>query len=114
MHIDSYQFGRIVIDGHSYDSDIKIISGKVIPHWKRDKGHKLRNSDIKDIIDAGPTQLVIGTGASGLMKVSDKILKKLQKHNITVHVLNTSGAVGRFNELVNDAENTAGAFHLTC
>jgi len=31
MHIDSYQFGRIVIDGESYSSDCLIVSVKVYP-----------------------------------------------------------------------------------
>jgi len=39
MHIDSYQFGEVVIDGVNYTKDCLIINGVVRPNWRRERLH---------------------------------------------------------------------------
>jgi hypothetical protein len=39
--IDSYKFGRIVIDGQAYSRDVIILPDRVIRDWWRDSGHIL-------------------------------------------------------------------------
>jgi hypothetical protein len=39
MHIDSYQFGEIVIDGAEYDSDCLITGNRIQTNWRRKQGH---------------------------------------------------------------------------
>ena len=73
MHIDSYQFGKIVIDGTAYNSDCLILGDSVQPNWWRKQGHFLTSEDIQPVIAANPSILVIGCGASGLMEVSEDI-----------------------------------------
>jgi len=41
MHIDSYQFGEVVIDGVRYTSDCIILGGDVQADWWRKQGHSL-------------------------------------------------------------------------
>ena len=41
MHIDSYQFGKIVIDGTGYSSDCVILGDSVQANWWRKQGHLL-------------------------------------------------------------------------
>ena len=114
MHIDSYQFGKIVIDGTEYNSDCIILGGSVQPNWWRKQGHLLTPEDLKPVIAARPDVLVVGCGASGIMKVSEKVNQVLQEHGIELFKANTSKAVERFNELAAQGENIAAALHLTC
>ena len=114
MHIDSYQFGKIAIDGTAYSSDIIILGDSVQSDWWRRQGHSLSAEDLKTVIAAKPTILVVGCGASGLMKVPDETKQVLQEHDIQLQALDTHEAVQRFNELSQSGENVAAALHLTC
>jgi len=114
MHIDSYQFGKIVIDGTAYNSDCLILGDSVQPNWLRKQGHLLTVEDLQPVIAAKPSVLVVGCGASGLMKVSEKVNQVLCEHGIELFAANTHKAVARFNELAGKGKNVAGALHLTC
>lgn len=114
MHIDSYQFGNIVIDGEAYGSDCIIIGDRVRADWWRKQGHLLAAEDLQPVIAAKPSVLVVGCGASGLMKVSDEARLLLQRENIELVALDTHNAVARFNELRDKGQNVAAALHLTC
>lgn len=114
MHIDSYQFGEIVIDGASYSSDCIILGDSVQSNWWRKQGHSLSAEDLKTVIAAKPSVLVVGCGASGLMEVPDQTQRVLQKHNIRLEALDTHKAVQKFNELSEAGVNVAAALHLTC
>jgi len=114
MHIDSYQFGRIVIDGVDYTKDIIIIGESIFPNWWRKQGHTLSAEDLDPVIDAKPAILIVGCGTPGLMKVPPQTKQVLQENNIQVEALNTTQAVKRFNELSKTNPNLAIALHLTC
>ena len=114
MHIDSYKFGEIVIDGQTYTKDCLIISGAVKPNWWRKDGHSLSIYDLRDVIEAEPAILVIGSGASGMMDVPESMQQELKEFGIELEVYDTSRAVKRFNELAKKGENVAAALHLTC
>lgn len=114
MHIDSYQFGRIVIDGKNYNSDIIIIGDNILPNWWRKQGHSLSADDLESVITAKPSILIVGRGKFGLMKVPETTRQFLQENNIQTEILNTGKAVKRFNELSKQGSNIAAALHLTC
>jgi hypothetical protein len=114
MHIDSYQFGKIVINGTAYGSDCLILGGSVHANWWRKQGHLLAVEDLQRILAAGPEVLVVGCGASGLMKISEDTRQTLQQEGIELIALDTHKAVARFNELAEKGENVAAALHLTC
>lgn len=112
MKIESYEFGRIVINGKEYTQDLIILGDKIISNWWREEGHLLQIVDIIEVFEFKPKIFIIGTGASGLMRVSDDLIKKLQEENIDYYILKTKDAVKKFNEIEN--KNKAAAFHLTC
>lgn len=114
MRIDSYQFGRIVIDGVAYNGDCLILAGTVLANWRRKQGHLLSAEDLQPVIAAKPSILIVGSGASGLMKVAKEVPQFLQQHDIMLEVYDTSQAVERFNELLQAGENVTAALHLTC
>lgn len=113
MHIDDYSFGRIVIDGKTYTSDVIIYPDKVDPSWWRGEGHLLQKVDLADVIEAGPEVVVIGTGNMGVMKVPEGTAAFIKSKGIRVIIEKTSKAVGIFNE-ESGKGRTVGAFHLTC
>ena len=114
MHIDSYEFGEIVIDGVSYDSDIIIHEGTVESGWWREQGHSLAVEDLSWVIAARPSVLVVGCGASGLMQVPEQTRGVLQENGIELEAVGTHKAVQRFNELAQAGADIAAAMHLTC
>ena len=114
MHIDSYEFGEIVIDGVSYDSDIIIHEGTVESGWWREQGHSLAVEDLSWVIAARPSVLVVGCGASGLMQVPEQTRGVLQENGIELEAVGTHKAVQRFNELAQAGADVAAAMHLTC
>ncbi len=114
MKIDSYQFGRIVIDGTAYDSDCLIMGGSVLQNWRRRQGHLLCAEDLKPVIDAAPQVVVVGCGAYAMMKVPQQTILLLQENGIRCEPLETAKAVQRFNQLMHEGANAAAALHLTC
>ncbi len=114
MYINSYQFGKIVIDGVSYSSDCVILNGVVRSDWWRKHGHSLFPEDLEAVIAAKPSVLVVGCGAMGVMKVSEQTRQILQQYDIKLEILDTYKAVERFNELSQTGQDVAAALHLTC
>jgi hypothetical protein len=112
--IDSFSFGSMVIYGQVYTSDLIIYpDGRIVDSWWRKQGHQLVSSDIKELIKAGPEIVIVGTGASGLMKPEAGLLKELDAKGIESMVMATAEAVGVFN--LRKASRKVGAcFHLTC
>ena len=114
MHIDSYQFGRIVVDGVGYGSDVMILGDAVRENWRRARGHSLCIEDLGPVVAEKPSILVVGCGAYGVMKVPEQMCRALSQQGIRLEVLKTGEAVDRFNELVQEEVNAAAALHLTC
>ena len=114
MHIDSYQFGKIVIDGVEYSSDCIILGNSVQANWWRKQGHLLSAEDLESIIKAKPSLLIVGCGASGLMKIPNETRHVLLEEDIQLEAVDTARAVERFNELSQTDVNIAAALHLTC
>lgn len=116
MHIDSYQFGEIVIDGARYDSDVIILGGAVQSNWWRSEGHSLGVEDLTSVIEAKPSVLVVGCGASRPcgMDVPGATQQFLKEKGIQLEAMGTYKAVEKFNELSEAGVNVAAALHLTC
>jgi hypothetical protein len=113
MKIGHYSFGKIIIDGTTFTSDVIIYPDKINSSWWRKTGHNLEISDLTDVINTKPQVLVIGTGSFGAMKVPKETISHLEAKGIKVHVAKTGDAVELFNELQTDKVSIA-AFHLTC
>ena len=114
MHIDSYSFGSMTVDGRMYTSDLIIFPNKIISDWWREEGHSLCMGDLKDVMGYRPDILVVGKGASGCMNVPESIREKLEAEQIELIAENTEKACEIFNEQVQEGKRVVGAFHLTC
>ena len=112
--IDSYAFGRMVIGGVTYTSDLIIFpGGRVVSPWWRLSGHRLQTADIMELLDAGPDIIVVGTGASGFMRSSNELQELLASRGIDFICEPSSRAYRTYN-LLDAAIKTGACFHLTC
>lgn len=111
--IDSYHFGEIVINGKSYSSDVVIFPDRVKDNWWRKTGHELCLKDIDEVITESPEVLVVGTGASGLMKVLPEVEQVAQAREIKLIVEPTDKACNTYNQL-SHSQKVVAAFHITC
>jgi hypothetical protein len=114
VNIDEYTFGKIIVDGQIYTSDVIITPESVIDSWRRKDGHRLDKSDLKKIIDANPDCLLVGTGYYGQMNVPLETIQYLQSKNIQIEYAPTVDAVGQLNQLQNKCARIVAALHLTC
>ncbi|VAX32806.1 hypothetical protein MNBD_NITROSPIRAE03-1560 [hydrothermal vent metagenome] len=112
MHIDSYTFGRIVIDGKTCTSDVIIFPERVVSPWWRRQGHLLQMEDLVEVIRERPEVLIVGKGFSGLMKVPQELMDELGSMGIKVIAEKTTRAVTIFNDY--RGSHVVAALHLTC
>ena len=111
--IDSYTFGRIVIDGKQYGNDLIVSLDKVVDNWWRKEGHRLCVEDLESVLKAKPEVLVVGTGYSGLMKVPPETRKHIESKGIKLIIQKTTEACKTFNRLIKSRKAVA-TLHLTC
>jgi hypothetical protein len=114
MHIDSYEIGKIIINGKEYTSDCIVFGRSVKPNWSREKGHILSDHDLRPIIKNKPTLLIVGNGKSGKLKIPNETRHYLLEEEIQLEIDDTKKAVERFNELSKTGVKIAAALHLAC
>ena len=119
--IGEYHFGSIAIDGKTYEYDVEVRwTGEVLKWW-RGESHVIDIDDVKRAIDQNPELIIIGTGESGLAKVTERTKEEILSKGIGLIVDKTEEAVKTFN--IQKEESTEeegvqkkviGLFHLTC
>ena len=111
--IDSYHFGQIVINGRKYNSDVIIFPDRVQGDWWRGESHKLTLKDITGIVNESPEILLVGTGASGLMRVLPEVEREAEARNIQLIVQPTGETCETHNQL-SPTKRVVAALHLAC
>lgn len=114
VHIDSYSFGSMTVDGKKYAQDLMIFPDRVKSNWWRKQGHNLVVEDLKEVLEYGPDVLVVGKGASGIMSIPPATREKIEEKGIHLIAESTHEACDRFNEQMKRGRRVVGAFHLTC
>lgn len=115
MHIDSYSFGTIRIDGREYSRDVILLGGEVKgPWWREAGGHVYAVQDFAEVLAASPDVVVLGTGYFGRVKVLDETLTALAEAGSEIVVERTGGAVEHYNRFADEGRDVAAALHLTC
>ena len=111
--IDSYQFGQIVVSGQKYTSDVIIFPDRVRDNWWRKTGHQLCLEDIAEVLTENPEVLIVGTGASGLVKVLPEVERGVETQGIKLIVEATDRACHTYNHVCH-SQRAVAALHLTC
>ncbi len=112
--IDSYEFGRFVINSRPYNSDIKLMKGGVIKYWSYVEHHKVTLKDVDEIFREDPDCVVIGTGKFGAVSVEEDVEKAASEAGIKLMAKPTEEACKKYNELVKLGKNVSAIMHATC
>jgi hypothetical protein len=111
--IESYSFGRIVVDGRRYLHDLIIYPDRVDTDWQRERGHRLSPADLSKVIEARPEVLVIGQGSFRRVEVPAETLDALRAVGIEVIAEPTGRACEAYNRL-HATRRVVAALHLSC
>jgi len=111
-HIDKTEFGIIVVDGKTYEHDIKILpDGKILRRWGPRGSHEICLEEFDEILSQNPEVIVVGNGQSGVARVEEKAVEEIEGKSIKLIIEETPKAIKTFNEIKN---KKAGLFHVTC
>jgi hypothetical protein len=110
--ITHYSFGKIVIDGKTYEADVAVFPDQTVQKWHIQTNHMIQLIDIKALIDNATQTLIIGTGASEICTVKDDIVDYAASKGIKLIIRDTYEAVRQFNKL--PKEGLSAGFHLNC
>jgi hypothetical protein len=116
--INKTDFGSITIDGVKIDHDVIIrLDGQVKKRKKKlskavyGTSHKISLDEAKYVYEKGVNKIIIGSGQTGMVKLSEEAAQYFDKKNCKVKILPTPDAI----QLWNDAKKgTIGLFHITC
>lgn len=115
--IDSFNFGFIVVDGKQYTYDVLILPDGTVKEREQGKArlgsHTITRNEIENIYKLRPDVILVGTGTSGLAKLSGSA-KVLEGAGLNLVVLPSSLAVAKFNQLTDDGKRVAALIHVTC
>ncbi len=113
--IQDYSFGKMVIAGKNYSSDLVILpSGSILSPWIRQSGHLLVLDDMPELLETDVTHIIIGTGASGRMQMDPTLLSHFKDTNIIVDCHPSPQAPDIYNKTVDAGIRLGACFHLTC
>lgn len=116
--IDKTRFGSITVAGEAYDHDILIrMNGKVEKRKKSlskqvfGTSHVISLAEAEHIYEKGLTRLIIGSGQTGMVKLSPEAEAFFKQKDCAVELMPTPEAIQRWNEAKG---STGGLFHITC
>jgi hypothetical protein len=114
LRVTKLEFGRIVIDGKKYEADLVIDGGEIKKRKKKKSkpfkdryGHTPLTSE--ENIPWDCKRLVVGTGHSGALPVTEELKNRAEKKGVELLSLKTPKALEYLNE-----KDTNLVLHLTC
>jgi hypothetical protein len=116
--IDSTKFGSITIGGKIIDHDVIIrLDGEIVKRKKKlskevfGTAHKISIAEAEYVYEKGAQNLIIGSGHSGMVSLSDEAKKYFKETGVAVDLLPTPKAIKLWNE---SHGKVIGLFHVTC
>ncbi|UCG95303.1 MAG: hypothetical protein JSV92_04660 [archaeon] len=110
MRIDRFSFGKIIIDGKEYNTDVFITGNSV---EEKESSHTITKDDIDKALIENPDIIIIGMGTTGMVRIPEEIRDIVAKNKIELVEGKTSQAIEDFNKLRGKNKIVA-IFHLTC
>jgi len=118
-HIDSTQFGEVVIDGKKYNQ-VLIIGDSIIERdYEKLKdlfgtSHKIGEWETEALLKEIPEIVIVGTGQDGKLEVDKNFLEKMRKNSVKVIAQITPEAIKIYNEKVKAGKRVNALIHTTC
>ena len=116
--IDGTTFGSITIDGRTFDHDVIVrLDGEVRKRKKKlskavhGSSHIMSRDEAEYVYENGAERIIIGSGQSGLLRLSDEAAAFFAELGCAAHLARTPEAARRWNEA---QEKVTGLFHVTC
>ena len=116
--IDGTQFGCITIDGADIEHDVLIrLSGEIKKRKKKlskavfGTSHTISREEAEYVFEKGADRLIIGSGHSGMVRLSAEAAEYFKKQGVRVDLSPTPEAIHHWNEAKG---STIGLFHVTC
>lgn len=117
VKIDETEFGKIVVDGKTYNCDIAIDANGVVA--KRSKAsekwygthHVVCTEEVKELLASKPQVLVVGIGQYKACRLEQGVERECEKYGTKLIAEPTPKAIKIFNET---EACKAGLFHVTC
>jgi hypothetical protein len=116
--IGGTEFGSITISGELYEHDVVIrLSGKVKKRKKKlskakyGTSHKVSLEEAEYVFEVGTKRLILGSGQSGSVELSDEAAEYFLKKGCSVQLLPTPQAITAWNAAKGAV---IGMFHVTC
>ncbi len=116
--IDETKFGSITIGGEEYEHDIVIrLNGRVEKRKKKlskeifGTSHVISLAEAEYVYEDGARSIIVGSGQSGMAKLSPEAADFFKTMNCAVWLLPTPDAIRCWNDTQGAA---VGLFHVTC
>ena len=116
--IDKTKFGSITVNGEKYDYDILIRLDKKVEKRKKKlskeiygTSHIISLAEAEFVYEDGAQDIIIGSGQSDMLKLSDEAIEFFKQKNCQVELLPTPEAIHQWNKAKSP---TIGLFHITC
>jgi hypothetical protein len=116
--INKTKFVSITVGGEKYEHDILIrLDGEVEKRRKKlskevfGTSHMISLAEAQYVYEPGAETIIIGSGQSGIVKLSDEAAEYFIQKKCQVELLPTPQAIERWNEVKKPA---IGLFHITC
>ena len=116
--IDKTKFGSITVDGEKHTHDIIIrLNGKIENRKKKlskevfGTSHILSLAEAEFLYEEGAEHIIIGTGQSGMVKLSDEAIEFFTLKECHPLLLPTPEAIHLWNR---SKGSVIGMFHITC
>jgi len=114
VKIDSIRFGSITIDGKTYhekDNYIVFWDGEIIGLHTAER-HTFGGLELGMILRKNPEMIIVGTGVSGLLRVSEEVRSLCRQKGIELVEIISREAIIKFNE--NLDKRVVAFIHVTC
>jgi hypothetical protein len=112
--INSTEFGSITIDGKIYYTDVIVSWDGEIKEARTFARHFFDSNEFEQLMRKNPEVIVIGTGDSGYLKVSDEARKLCKQRNVEIIDIVSKKAIEKVNENLKRGKRVIGFIHITC
>lgn len=117
--IEKLSWGKVKVDGQTYHQ-VLLVGDEVV---ERDKPklenlfgttHQIGEWERCQLLSGKPEIILIASGWSGLLKVSQKLKVESQKLGIELRTILTPRIVTEYNRLVGEGKRVNALIHTTC
>jgi hypothetical protein len=118
-HIDSVEFGSIVVDGKKYHQ-VLIVGSET---FERDSEkleslfgttHKIGDWEIEGLVVGNPEMILVATGFDCALEVDTGFVDSAIENNVKVVVASTPKIVDFYNERTKQGKRINALIHTTC